>query len=110
MAQRRRLGADFSGMEVVRVALANTGFKVRHRFASENMHCARTLSKHVFPDVETRSVDIVDRLPGAAPSVDMYDAGVPCQPWAQGGRGRGLADSRGLLWNRALLYVSEARP
>ena len=99
------LGTDFSGMEVVRVALENTGFKARHRFACEKMAVARRLTEHTFPDIEVVYQNITEMDVDAVPAVDLYVAGVPCQPWAAGGRHGGLADERGKLWSCALKYA-----
>ena len=104
------LGTDFSGMEIVRVALENTGFKPKDRFACEKMAAARRLTQHTFPNIDTVFEDITNRDLDATPEVDLYVAGVPCQPWAAGGCHGGLEDPRGRLWVCALKYVTTRRP
>ena len=54
--------------------------------------------------------DISQRDPSQVPQVELYVAGVPCQPWSSSGCQQGLHDRRGKLWANALAYVGAQRP
>ncbi len=71
------LGTDFSGMEVVRVALYNCGFNVRQRFRCESNLSCRKLLRHVFNDVEMEFSDVTQRGPDDPPSRRLNNLTVP---------------------------------
>ena len=106
------LGSDCAGMNMPRLALA--GFQVRERFRSEINPSCRKLLSYVWPDVDVDCPDMSMRDVAKMPTVDLYIAGVPCQPWSHASRVEGspsgLADPRGRLWKDALEYVREKKP
>ena len=106
------LGTDFSGMESVRMALQNLGYKVNQRFRCDLSSACRTLAAELFPDCGTTFVDISNRYFGDVPTTDLYVAGPPCPPWSQAGKkgGAGLQDPRGVLWKYSLAYVINQKP
>ena len=76
------LGTDFSGMETVRMALQNSGYKVNQRFRCEIDQSCRTVAAALFPDCGTTFTDIRTRNFVDAPATDLYVAGVFCPPWS----------------------------
>ena len=71
-------GSDCSGIGAPEVALSRIGVVFRDRFASGIDHWARRVVESGTPPPEIMSHDVTQRLPGGAPSVDLYIAGVPC--------------------------------
>ncbi len=104
------LGTDFAGMEIPRIALESCGFVTRHRFMCEKNYSCRKLIQYMWPDVEFTFKDITCRDPMEVPHVDLYVAGVPCQPWSAAGERRGLQDPRGQLWRHVMEYISSRKP
>ena len=56
--------------------------------------------------------NIVTRDPLLVPSVDLYLAGFPCQPWSHGGKRQGFADKegRGSIFWEVLSYIERRKP
>ena len=105
-------GTDFSGMDMVATQLRSLrGVPVpfKQLFASESWATARRflLANHGI----VASADVRAR---AFPSVriHLYAAGPPCQPWAPGGKRRGLQDEKGRadLFFECLRFLHVNRP
>jgi DNA (cytosine-5)-methyltransferase 1 len=102
------VGTDCSGLDAVREAL--TGVCFRYEFASDICPIVRDLLVKgearptvIYDDITTRDVKQV-------PSVDLYVAGFPCQPYSLIGSGRGLADNRADVFLSVMEYIKERRP
>ncbi len=104
-----RVASDCSGLGTESLALnmLNIGHKIV--FASEKDPDTRKLwlSLHrkadyaFYEDCENR---------GCPPSVDLYIAGPPCQPWSAMGQRKGLEDGRGIVFFSVLSYIETRRP
>lgn len=75
-----------------------------------NKHCQFMLLKNHLP--ERFYPNVTKRDHAAAPAVDWYGAGFPCQPFSTAGLGLGVNDhkERGLLVASALAYVQAKKP
>ena len=104
-----RLGTDFSGLDVIAVSLQRLGVPYEHCFSSDVDPHVRALIRHqhkpnvLFEDVVSRDTD-------AAPEVDLYAFGPPCQSFSTAGKQAGTADTRGQLFMYGLDYVVRKRP
>ena len=79
------VGTGCSGMGAIFIALRNLGISYRHIFGSECNTAARaTLMMHAAPDMYLAS-DIHEQDAVSLPSVDLYVAGFPCQPFSSAG-------------------------
>jgi DNA-cytosine methyltransferase len=105
------VGTDCSGWESIVLALKSMSIPYVHCFSSDiSKAVRRTIRlnfKHaghiIYKDMCTRPVS-------ETPSVDIYHAGFPCQPFSSAGLNRGLDDPRGKLIHKVLAYVSHHRP
>ena len=80
------LGTDFSGLETPRIALETTGFVVKQLFTCDSdPNCGR-MAAALFGDAERRYEDVQREQSNQAPHVDLYVAGVCCQPWSSAGK------------------------
>ncbi len=103
------VGTDFSGLDSPLLALAKAGVRVRHAFSCDNSRASVAyIMHHHRPDIIY--LDVTAREPEAAPRVDLYVAGFPCQPFSVAGRGAGRADTRGRLVDYALKYIGFHKP
>lgn len=79
-----------------------------HVFVCErSKHCQRLLAdtytcQHYFPDCKDLSV--------RAPTVDIFVAGPPCQPWSRAGLMMGQKDERFSPFVAVVRYIAEKRP
>ena len=105
------LATDFSGMETPRIALQNTGFTVKQRWTCDLNQSCRRLVERTWGDADFSFADITKRDPHTLPNdIELYIAGVPCQPWAKGGGQAGLTDPKGRLWKQTCETVSINKP
>jgi DNA (cytosine-5)-methyltransferase 1 len=98
-------------METPAMALKNLGVSVDHEFACDiNEHAKKTIMAN-FPPKRFYE-DLTSRDNESAPSVDMYVAGFPCQPFSTAGLQQGFADtkSRGTIFFRVKDYIAAQRP
>ena len=79
---RITIGTDFSGMEAPIQALRNIkGIKFKHMFACDNDESSQqTILTNFPPKIFVK--DIVGRDNNQLPTVDVYVAGFPCQPFS----------------------------
>ena len=93
------MGTDFSRLDMVRfqVVEAMRGrAPVAQLFASDNAPAAQAFMRTNHPGVPLYCS--VASRPVPATRLHLYAAGPPCQPWAPGGRRRGLDDERAALF------------
>jgi len=105
------LGTDCSGMETPAMALSNLGVPVQHRFACDvNAHAKATILANFPPEVFYDDLTVRDNT--AAPKVDLYVAGFPCQPFSMAGKQEGFADKmgRGTIFFRVRDYIATQEP
>merc|ERR1719468_941385 len=106
-----RLGTDCSGMERPAMALKNLGVHVDHQFACDvNAHAKSTIMANFPPKVFFD--DLTTRDNEKAPTVDMYVAGFPCQPFSTAGLQQGFKDvrGRGEIFFSVLDYIEAKQP
>ena len=97
-----------SGLDVPAFYLQNA-VDVEHCFAMESDAWLRDLLGEVLkPRLLLGNVLDVD--PAALPSVDIFTAGFPCQPFSRMGLGGGLGDARTQPLQVILAYLVRARP
>ena len=107
---RLRLGTDFSGLEVVCVALDRLGVSYSHVFSCESNKAARALiehqrrPQHLFKNVKDRDPAREDL------SVDLFVLGPPCQPYSKAGKGGRMADERAQVGYHSLDFIMQRRP
>ena len=98
-----RVGTDCSGMEAPVQALRRMRVRFEHMFSSDICpHVRSTISANfmpgcLYPDLTTR--DVVE-----TPSVDLYIAGFPCQPFSSAGLQQGFQDQK----KRGIVFFSIA--
>ncbi len=103
------LGTDCSGRESFAEALENLKVRFAHKFASDNHWPCKAVILHNWKP-EAFYDDVNDRAIACMPAVDLYAAGVPCQPFSTAGRQRGAQDPRGRLLLRILDYLKHHMP
>ena len=82
------VGTEFSGMEAPIFALRKIGVPYAHLFACEADRRARETIEANCPGTKMYH-DIIQREPEDLPTVDVYFAGFPCQPFSAAGAARG---------------------
>jgi DNA-cytosine methyltransferase len=105
------IGTDCSGLEAPLFALRNIGVNHRLKFSCDNdpevrkNHEANFTPEVFYPDIKTRQTSDM-------PTVDIYVAGFPCQPFSEAGKKEGFEDSkgRGTIFYRILEYIQEKIP
>ena len=107
------VGTDFSGMEAPIQALRNIKeIKFKHVFSCDNDESSQQTIFTNFPP-KIFAKNIVGRDNTQLPTVDVYVAGFPCQPFSTAGLQRGFADTkdgRGELFWEVLRYIEDRRP
>ena len=107
------LGTDFSGLDGVCFALQRLGVRFEHVFSAETDKAARKFIRHAHQprlleaDVRSRDYDTEGKAP---PTVKLYVAGPPCQPFSSAGKRRGFSDDRGMLLWSSVDYIVSRRP
>lgn len=107
-------GSYFSGIEAplhaLHALLAYSGVEIHHAFAVEqDAHCVRTMQANYQCD-QLLQCDVWTLDPTQLPSVDVFVAGFPCQPYSSLGLQRGANDPRGDGWRPCVAYCRAQRP
>ncbi|MFM7979365.1 MAG: DNA cytosine methyltransferase, partial [Candidatus Fonsibacter sp.] len=68
----------------------------------------RNLIKFMFPDISVHYEDITTRDNNTTPRVDLYVAGLVCQPLSRAGKGMGLSTSCARTWLACLGYIRKS--
>jgi len=106
-----RIGTDCSVMETPVMALKKLKVPYDHMFSCD-------IDKHVkaqilenFPSAEWYDdLMLRDNSLSATPSVDIYVAGFPCQPFSAAGLQKGFKDKRGMVFYGCADYIDCKRP
>ena len=106
------IGTDFSGPDTPRIALQNMGYRVKQLWSCEKQMNCRKLASHTWGKKYSSQVfkNVLGRDPKLLPSCDLYISGVPCPPWARGGKREGLECEDGKLWKETILVVRHVQP
>ena len=89
IASRITLSTDFSGLETPRMALENIGCIVQQLFTCDSDENCRKMAAALYGDAERVFNDVQRKHDNQAPHVDVYVAGVCCQPWSVAGKKAG---------------------
>ena len=120
-----KVGTDCSGLDTPIAALEEIlkgrNRRIHHVFSSENdpktlqillnnftpeYHYTDVARRAMRRSCEGKEYPAADELP----SLDIYAAGFPCQPWATCGLSAGVKDARGLVWVHIFRFISIALP
>jgi DNA (cytosine-5)-methyltransferase 1 len=91
------------------IALKRAGIPFKHDFMCEKDPTVQFLLIHNYPKTRLFQ-DVCDEDHVKAPSVDLYVAGFPCQPFSTAGLNKGLSDERGGALSGILSYLTRAQP
>jgi DNA (cytosine-5)-methyltransferase 1 len=108
-----KVGSDCSGWasEIHALRLLGLGNNIDHCFACDINTASKTIiynncrPKVWYPDCFAR-----DNSATSTPSVDIYVAGFPCQPYSLAGKNNGMADSRADVFLGVLDYIRQRQP
>lgn len=104
-----KVGTDCSGWESILLGLQTLGVAYEHLFCSDINPRVREVIAHnhtpaaIYSDCTRRSVS-------SMPTVDLYHAGFPCQPFSAAGSNCGLEDARGTVIYSILKYIRTKLP
>ena len=108
------LGSDCSGMgtDYLSLKFLNLPVPVDLAFCSEVDESKRSILNvmHEGAKVGVMYGDIAARDNTAAPPVDIFVSGAPCQAFSAAGKSNGVLESRGLVILHSLAYVVEQLP
>lgn len=109
VSQKRMLsfGSDCSGLGTDAIALRRLGVACRNVFACDTDPGAQQILKQHKPNAVYSDIYAADRR--GAPSVDVYVAGPPCQPYSRAGANKGSKDPR-CVFKAVLRYISRCLP
>jgi DNA (cytosine-5)-methyltransferase 1 len=108
-----KVGSDCSGWAsaIHALRLLGLGKAIDHRFACDISEASKTFifnncrPKVWYPDCLAR-----DNSAKSTPSVDIYVAGFPCEPYSAAGNDKGMHDSRADVFSGILDYIRQQQP
>ena len=103
------VGTDCSGIEAPVQSLEKLGIPFTHVFSSANRDAARDFIRRVF-NPEQILTDVRRTDDDQPPSVSLYVAGFPCQPFSTAGLRKGFDDPRGQLFDNVMDYIRIRKP
>ena len=102
-------GSACTGWASEAQACADLGLSSMHVFACDNAAASRRFVTTNF-DIGQWFPDVFDPGFCAAPYVDIFSAGFPCQPYSTEGKGCGMADARAHVIEPVLQYIMNQSP
>ena len=107
-----RIGTAFSGIGSPEMALQQLGVKHDIVFACDIDKPAKESYFANYPITEDRWCNDINILDGTKYKgmVDLFVAGVCCQPWSKSGKLEGLEDPRGQLFKQFVRVICECQP
>jgi DNA-cytosine methyltransferase len=108
-----RVGSDCSGWasEVHALRLLGLGSAIDHRFACDIVEASKTIIfKNCRPKIWYDDCLARDNRHSSTPTVDIYVAGFPCQPYSAAGKNKGMTDSRADVFSGVLDYIRHRLP
>ena len=112
-AARLAVGSDCSGWaaEVHALRLLGLGESINHRFACDITKASKTfILQNCRPTVWYPDCLARDNSNKSTPTVDIYVAGFPCQPYSAAGQNKGMDDSRADVFSGVLDYIRQKLP
>ncbi len=105
------VGSACSGLDTEMWALRKLGFATIHKFSCDNEPAVqRFVSINHSPELFVS--DVKSAQFASLPSVDLFVAGPPCQPFSAAGHGMGTFDDRGrgtIVWH-IINWIARAQP
>ena len=103
------VGSDCSGWGSEVYALKLLGLNINHRFACDVAKPSKTI---IFNNCKPKVWydDCMIRDNRKTPSVDVYVAGFPCQPFSSAGKNNGINDARGTIFDGIFDYIRRRTP
>ena len=107
-----RIGTAFSGIGSPEMALQQLGVKHDIVFACDIDKPAKKSYYANYPITEDRWCDDINNLDATKYKglVDLFVAGVCCQPWSKSGKLEGWEDPRGKLFKEFVRVICECQP
>ena len=105
------IGTDCSGLETPVLALQALGVQVHHSFSCDcEPYVRRHIAANFHPVILYTDLLARDNQCTETPSVDIYTAGFPCQPWSLAGARWGFEDARGSVFYGVCDYIASKTP
>ena len=108
-----KVGSDCSGWasEVHALHLLGLGNAIDHRFACDIFSASKTIIfNNCQPKIWYDDCLARDNRHSSTPTVDVYVAGFPCQPYSAAGKNQGMNDSRADVFSGVLDYIRHRLP
>ena len=105
------IGTGCSGMDIPVLAMKKLNINMVHKFSADNCPKAlKTITANFNPEIKYGSMQMALDEEREA-QLDVFVAGIPCQPFSQCGSGKGFDDEKdGLVFFTVLQFVNQKLP